>query len=552
MPSPSKPAAAHSGHRNDGVGARDGAEPACGEARVVDRERVIVWAPRGRDAARIMGMLRRHQIAAELCSCAAELAAALDNAGCAVIAQEALNRDNLTAIEGELRRQQAWSDFPFILLARESARGRSVGGAWQALGNVTVLERPRSRSLLTAVGAALRARRRQYEAAQAMAHRDQFLAMLGHELRNPLAAITLATEAERQRQASGERGPPDERSHDIIARQARHLSRLVDGLLDVARVTTGKVVLERVVLDVNHVLEDCVQSFGLRAREGAIELSVVPWPEPLLVRGDRVRLDEVLCNLLCNAIDYSPRHGRVQVSARAEGGACVIEVRDGGIGISEQMLPRVFDVFVQAEVPLDRSRGGLGIGLTVVRSLVEQHGGRVSARSEGLGKGSSFSIELPLQGEGAEPSAPSSRLSSDALLPISVLVVEDNDDLLEMTRDILAGFGCDVSIARDGPSGLERLRQLRPAVAFIDIGLPGLDGYSVARETRVAAIGAPWLVALTGYGQPEDRERALAAGFDQHLTKPVSIAALRRAVEYACKAGPIQRSHRPARGLETR
>lgn len=516
-------------------------EPGRGGERVIDRERVMVWAPGGRDAAQIMSMLRRHQIAAESCSSASDLAAALHSAGCAVIAQQALNRDSLRAIESQLRQQQAWSDFPFILLARESSRGRSGGDAWQALGNVTVLEPPtRSRSLLTAVAAALRARRRQYEAEQAIAHRDQFLAMLGHELRNPLAAITLATEAERKRQASNG-GEPS--SHDIIARQARHLSRLVDDLLDVARVTTGKVVLNRVVLDVNHVLERCAQSLHLRAREGDIELSVVPCPEPLLVRADRVRLDEVVCNLLCNAIEYSPRLGRVQLRARAENGVCVIEVQDGGIGISEQMLPRVFDLFTQAEVPLDRSRGGLGIGLTVVRSLVEQHGGRVSARSDGLGKGSTFSVELPLLEESGETCAPSSRLPSDAPLPISVLVVEDNDDLLEMTRDIIAGFGCDVSIARDGPSGLEQLHQLRPTLAFIDIGLPGLDGYSLAREVRSAALGEPWLVALTGYGQPEDRERALAAGFDQHLTKPVSVTALRRAVEYASKGRPTQRPH---------
>jgi signal transduction histidine kinase/CheY-like chemotaxis protein len=540
-----QPANANSGDRVEcGAAAPDGAVASWGSGRggaaELDRERVLVWAPRGRDAARILGWLRRHHIAAEACSSTRELAAALASAGCAVVAQEALDRDGLKAIEAQLERQQPWSDFPFILLGRSSARGRSAGGAWQTLGNVTVLERPtRPRSLLTAVSAALRARRRQYAAEQAIGHREQFLAMLGHELRNPLAAITLATEAERQRQASGACAPPDPRSHEIIARQARHLSRLVDDLLDVARVTTGKLVLERVVVDMNHVLERCAQSFALRASEGGVELSVVPWPGPLLVRGDRVRLDEVLCNLLCNAIEYSPRQRRVQLGARAADGLCVIEVRDEGVGISAQMLPHVFDLFVQADVPLDRSRGGLGIGLTVVRRLVEQHGGRVHARSEGLGKGCAFSFELPLLEENAEPTAPSSRFASEAApLPISVLVVEDNDDLLEMTRAVLAGFGCDVSVARDGPSGLERLRQWQPALAFIDIGLPGLDGYSIAREVRSATGEAPWLVALTGYGQPEDRQRALAAGFDEHLTKPVSVAALRGAVEYASRLRP--------------
>jgi signal transduction histidine kinase len=498
-----------------------------------ERERVMVWAPSGRDGSLIIGLLERHQIRAQSCSSAVELAAALDVAGCAVVAQEALRRESIATIEAALRRQPPWSDFPFILLAFKPPPGRSASKAWQALGNVTVLERPtQSRSLLTAVGAALRARRRQYEAEQAILHRDQFLAMLGHELRNPLAAISLATEAELERdKRSSAEGCP--RRHEIIARQARHLSRLVDDLLDVARVTTGKVVLNQTVLDMNCVLERCIQAVAISARESRIEVASVPWTEPLFVSGDPVRLEEVLNNLISNAIKYSPAHTRVEVSLRAEAGRCVMAVKDQGIGISVEMLPRVFDLFAQAEVALDRSRGGLGIGLTIVKSLVELHGGQVSAESPGLFKGSTFSVRLPLLDTSVEAGAPSSRLSPGAPLPVSVLVIDDNDDLLEMTKEVLEGFGCDVSTAHDGPSGLERLEQVRPALAFIDIGLPGLDGYALARKVRSSAPEGPWLVALTGYGQPEDRERALAAGFNRHLTKPVSVAALRRAVEEA-------------------
>jgi signal transduction histidine kinase/CheY-like chemotaxis protein len=505
----------------------------------VERERVMLWAPNERDRGLIIGLLERHEITAQVCGSVGELAAALDNAGCAVIAQEALGADNLRTIEEELRRQPPWSDFPFIVLALESPPGRSASGAWQVLGNVTVLERPiRSRSLLTAVGAALRGRRRQYEAAQAILHRDQFLAMLGHELRNPLAAISLATEAERLKEAEGLRdgtsaGDAPGRGHDIIARQARHLSRLVDDLLDVARVTTGKVVLNQVVLDLNRVLERGVQGVAMTACARQIEIACAPWREALLVYGDSVRLEEVLDNLLSNALEYSPPHTRIEVSARAEGDSCVLAVTDHGIGISAEMLPRVFDLFAQADVSLDRSRGGLGIGLTVVKSLVELHGGHVSAASDGPCKGSTFSIKLPRLDASAEPSAPSSRLLPGAPLGVSVLVVEDNDDLLETTKAVLEGFGCDVATARDGVSGLERLKQLRPALAFVDIGLPGLDGYALARQARGSAADGPWLVALTGYGQPEDRERALAAGFNQHLTKPVSVTALRRTVEEA-------------------
>jgi signal transduction histidine kinase/DNA-binding NarL/FixJ family response regulator len=510
----------------------------------------MIWTPRERDSASIAALLERHGVAVERCHSAHDLAGAITQAGCAIVAQEALAAHDVALLEHALRAQPAWSDFPFILLALKPAPDGPASHAWQALGNVAVLERPaRSRSLLAAVAAALRARRRQYEAEQAIVHRDQFLAMLGHELRNPLAAIALATEAERQKNAATTDAALAGRSADvisIISRQARHLTRLVDDLLDVARVMTGKVVLNLAVVDLNDVLERGLQSHALSARERGIELVGVPWPAPVCVRGDVVRLEEVLSNLLANAIEYCPAKARVEAALRPDGERCVLSVRDNGAGISPEMLPRVFDLFAQGEVSLDRSRGGLGIGLTIVKGLIELHGGSVSAHSDGPGTGSTFSVQLPRLDESAEPTAPSSRhVPSAPLAPLPVLVVDDNSDLLEMTREVLEGFGCDVSIARDGPSGLERLREIGPRLAFIDIGLPGLDGYQLAREVRAADVRSrdaqrPWLVAMTGYGQPKDRERALAAGFDRHLTKPVSVAALRQAVEEAARALPAR------------
>ncbi len=486
-----------------------------------------MWAPQGRNAELAIQLLSRYGNRAVECASPEDIAAGLGNAGCALITQDALTRERLLVLEEAIRAQPSWSDFPFILLAPKPEPGRTQSPAWRVLGNVTVLERPtQSRTLLSAVDAALRARRRQYEMREAMQRRDQFLAMLGHELRNPLAAIALATETDQTPKDS-----PNRRQKDIIARQTRHLSRLVDDLLDVARVTTGKVVLNKTTVDLNEVLQRCVQGTELNARAASIELALSVAEGPLFVHGDVVRLDEIVSNLLSNAIKYSPPQSRVEVSTRVEGEQAVVEVKDVGIGISAAMLPRVFDLFAQAEVSLDRTQGGLGIGLTIVKSLVELHGGRVAAHSDGVG--SRFSVVLPLMSAAAPSSAPKSNRPPELPQCLPVLVVDDNADLLEMTKEVLEGFGCQVETANDGPSGLQRMNSFKPALAFIDIGLPGLDGYSLATEVRAVQTTRPWLVALTGYGQPEDRQRALAAGFDRHLTKPVSIAALRQAVEDA-------------------
>ncbi len=492
-----------------------------------DQELVLVWAPRGRDGTLACELLTRTGIPAKTCATVGELIARMNSVGCAVITAEALAgsaRDDLTAALAE---QPPWSDFPIVLFA---PRGVDLAdealAAVKLLGNVTILERPvHSATLVSAVVSALRGRRRQYEAREAIHRRDQFLAMLGHELRNPLAAIMLALETSPARLTD-----PGAKQRAIIDRQARHLARLVDDLLDVARVTSGKVRLQKAQLDLNDVAQRCVHGAELAARARSINLLARYAHDPLVVDGDLVRLEEVLNNLIGNAIKYSPEHATVEIRTSSEPGWCVVEIADTGIGIDPEMIGRVFDLFAQADSSLDRSQGGLGIGLTLVHSLVELHGGTVAASSAGLGHGSRFTVRIPVSTSVPQRSAgPHLSLVSDESA-LDVVVVEDNADLLEMTLDLLEAKGCVVRGCEDGATGLAAILAAPPTLALIDIGLPVLDGYQVASRIRAAGRADIFLVAMTGYGQPDDQQRARDAGFDLHLTKPVTMALLQKAI----------------------
>jgi PAS domain S-box-containing protein len=344
------------------------------------------------------------------------------------------------------------------------------------------------------------------EAESANRTKDEFLAMLGHELRNPLGAISSAAHV-LSRTASGSSATA--RASDIIGRQVQHLARIVDDLLDVSRVVAGKVVLRLQPVDLGDIARHVISVHTT----------------PTWISADPTRLEQVLTNLLANAVKYTPAGGEITVTVRRQGDQAILTVRDTGVGIRPELLPRVFDLFVQGDRSLERSAGGLGIGLTLVRQLVELHGGTVEAASAGPGRGSTFTVRLPIL---AAP--PESRDAARPAVPgpaRRVLVVEDNDDAREMLRNLLHLFGHEVHEACDGAAGIELARRLRPDAALIDIGLPGIDGYEVARRIR-GDVPAARLVALTGYGQPEDRERALAAGFDVHLVKPVDPEQLER------------------------
>ncbi|MGE0400330.1 MAG: ATP-binding protein [Kofleriaceae bacterium] len=495
-----------------------------------ESELVLVWAPRGRDGALTVRLLLRHGIVARECAGIDDLLHAVETAGCAVLTAETLTYERRDVLADRLAKQPPWSDFQLVLFApaRADVADRGLDEV-KSLGNVAILERPvQSGTLVTAVSSALRARRRQYEARDAIHRRDQFLAMLGHELRNPLGAITLALE-------TMPAGDGQTRQRAIIERQTRHLSRLVDDLLDVARVTSGKVRLEKHTIDLAEVVQRCLHSAELAAKTGGITLSFAKPATPMLVEGDLVRLEEVFNNLISNAIKYSATGSHVEVRARDDGDECVVDVTDEGIGIPTEMLPRVFDLFTQVEGSLARSQGGLGIGLTLARSLIDLHDGTIRATSAGLGKGSTFTVRLPRAAAGR-----AQRISQPiATAPESgmrVVLVEDNCDLLDMTRELLESCGCEVSTAPDGNLGLELLIAEQPDIAFVDIGLPGIDGFEIAERVRARANGHTYLVAMSGYGQPEDQQRALAAGFDRHLTKPVTADALREAMGTARRA----------------
>ena len=374
------------------------------------------------------------------------------------------------------------------------------------------------------------------ELREADRRKDDFLAMLAHELRNPLAPIRNALEVVRLR------GSPEEkvlaRALDAADRQVLHMTRLVDDLLDVSRITRGKVELRRLPLEVATLVEHAVQANEPILQQRRHALSVKVPPQAGRVLADPTRITQVFGNLLHNAAKYTDPGGEISVSTESAGGEIVVRFRDNGIGIRAEMLPRVFEAFVQVDSTSDRAQGGLGLGLTLVRRLVEMHGGTVSAHSQGPGRGSEFVVRLPLLGgdEGLSslteelPRAPGAaplRQGTNPLArhaPLSILLVEDNEDIRTTLRDLLELHGHLVAEAADGVRAVELVLGQKPQVALVDIGLPGLDGYRVAELVRAAAGGGAHtrLVALTGYGGAEDRRRALAAGFDAHLVKPIS------------------------------
>ncbi len=500
-------------------------------------DRVLLVAPTGRDAALAASALRPEQIRVTVCPDVARAVSELGSgAGALLVAMEALHPAGVQQLAQWIARQPAWSDLPVIVFTSASSRvepGVTLDRL-ASLGNVTLLERPlRRTTFVTVVRTALRARRRQYAARDvlmALEHevsaRDQFLAMLGHELRNPLSAIMMAL------QVMELRAPSNSRELGIVARQSTQLARIVDDLLDVARVTSGKIALHRGIVDLSSLVTKTLDALQPQAQKSGIALAWTVPPPGLRVMGDPVRLEQVLANLVGNALKYTPRGGHVRVELQHAGAEAILRVRDDGSGIAPDQLRRVFETFAQVETTLDRSRGGLGLGLTVARSLVAMHGGTIEAFSEGIGKGSEFVVRLPTAVGASEQRSPDEARGRDRRSR-RILVIEDGEDNRVALKAALEQMGHEVLDSADGVTGAETAIQRAPEVVLVDIGLPGLDGYEVARRIRAARGSRVLLVALTGYGQPEDRRSALAAGFDVHLTKPVELEALAAVIERA-------------------
>ncbi len=366
-------------------------------------------------------------------------------------------------------------------------------------------------------------------------NKDGFLAMLAHELRSPLGPIKNAAHL-----LGTVNGDDDvaivRRSQAIIERQVGHLARLVDELLDVARIQQGKIVLRREPLDLVQAVTDAVQSCEqiVRSQHHTITLDMPPATadfsaSSIMIDGDATRIEQIVVNLVTNAAKFTPPHGRIDVKVSLEGGAAVVRVRDNGVGLAPEMVRQVFEVFTQVEQTIARSQGGLGLGLKIVRELVELHGGTVEARSDGLGTGTEFIVRLPTleQRDQRPTSAPA--VSPAKSVAWRILVVDDSADNCEMMAMLLSAFGHDVDTAKDGEEAVQKALLTRPEIAFVDIGLPKLSGYDVATAIRKQPGGEQIvLIAISGYGQPEDKRKALAAGFDSHLTKPVSPDDLRQ------------------------
>ena len=391
----------------------------------------------------------------------------------------------------------------------KNAAGQIIGASKIARDISSQVEAEAERAMLFAREQAAR-----QEAEAANRTKDEFLAMLGHELRNPLGAISNAVHV---LERLGQPGDATAGARGILARQTLHLSRLMDDLLDIGRVMSAKIVLDRKPTDLYEVVESAVATLR---ESGKLERHVVTLGgAPVWIDTDATRIDQIVINLVTNALKFTPAGGSIRVQVTRTAGTAELRVEDNGVGIDPDLLPRVFDLFFQGRPPVERLQGGLGIGLTLVKRIAELHGGSVAAHSHGQGTGTAVIVRLPAIAPpmtGPEPRA----LPEGAAR--RVLIVEDNDDARETLRTLLELWHHTVSEAADGPSGIEAALRFQPDVAIIDLGLPGLDGYAVARYLRASAgTKRTRLVALTGYGAPKDERRAREAGFDDHLVKPV-------------------------------
>ena len=358
---------------------------------------------------------------------------------------------------------------------------------------------------------------------EADTRKDEFLATLSHELRNPLAPLRSSLEIVK-RLASV---PPSAAAAlEIMDRQLSHLVRLVDDLLEVSRITRGEVELRREHVRLDAAIHSAIETSEPVVRAGNHRLIVSLPDEPLLLDADPVRLAQIFGNLLNNAAKYSEKGGQIEVAARREGDAALVTIRDSGDGIAPEQLTKLFQIFTRGARSARRNQSGLGIGLALVRRLTEMHGGSVEAASEGVGKGSCFSVRLPLNVR--QVAVPKARGREHASIEsLSVLVVDDNRDAAESLAMLLRTAGADVQVAHDGPTALAEFERSEPHVVLLDIGMPGMDGYEVARRLReISRPDRVALVALTGWGQDEDRRRVREAGFDHHLVKPVDLASL--------------------------
>jgi signal transduction histidine kinase/ActR/RegA family two-component response regulator len=527
-------------------------------------ERVLLLAPTGRDAQMICKVLAEAGVATEACTDIDEFCRKMaDGAGAAFITEEALTTTAMNCLIEALAEQPPWSDFPLVLLTGNGDNATVNPRVLKTLGeagNVTLIERPtRIITLVSALHAALRARRRQYEvrehllaekraqeeralllqaAEAANRTKDEFLATMSHELRTPMTAILGWAQMLRSNKL---KDADFAHALEVVERNARAQTKLIDDLLDISRIITGKLRLDVRIVDLAAVIEAAVDSLRPTAGARAIRLHALLDPQAGPVSGDTDRLQQVVWNLVSNAIKFTPKGGRVQVLLARVNSHVEITVSDSGKGISAEFLPHVFDRFRQADGSTTRVQGGLGLGLSIVRQLVELHGGTVSVESPGEGQGATFIVQLPLMAtRRSDPNASERRRhphdGSDtsfecppSLTGLRVLIVDDEPDTRGLLRKVLEGCDSEVMTAGSVAEALEAIAQWKPDVLISDIGMPGEDGYQLIAKMRALEAGTADripAIALTAYARVEDRVRALNAGFQVHIPKPIEPAEL--------------------------
>jgi signal transduction histidine kinase/CheY-like chemotaxis protein len=474
--------------------------------------RIVICAPTGRDAALTAKVLASVGIHSIVCAGNQALMEQLPlGAGALLLVEEVVSGGAMRPLADYVASQPTWSDIPILLLTRSGADSLDVQRAVEHLGNVTLVERPvRTIALITAAQSAIRARERQYQVRDADKRKDEFLATLAHELRNPLAPIRTSMGILMHLH-------PDSadvtRLCSVVDRQVSHLTRLVDDLLDVARITSGKVMLKRAPVALSSILNHAVEISGSGMEAKRHRLDVEKPEQDHMLDADQARVVQSVANLLVNAAKFTPAGGRIMLRAEVEGAVVTFRVRDNGIGLEPASLSGIFELFAQTVVP-GEAPAGLGIGLSLARQFAEMHGGTLSAHSEGLGRGSEFVLTLPVLVEGAPTLVPAAA-GQDARqrsLPKKVLVVDDNVDAADTLQSLLDMDGFTATVAYDG--------------------IAGLNGYDAARMIRrQPGSQHVTLIALTGWGQSNDRKRASEAGFDHHLVKPVDYNTLLKCLQ---------------------
>jgi signal transduction histidine kinase/CheY-like chemotaxis protein len=506
----------------------------------VDR-RLLFLATTARDGATTQALLSPVGVHVDVCRTFADLLRETAiGAGALLLPEEMATSEHTAALKPLLDDQPPWSDLPILLLTRPGADSAEAADAVRLLGNVTLLERPlRVTTLVSAVRTALRARQRQCQMREYLTQRaasedalrvadqrkDEFLATLGHELRNPLSPLLTAVHLLK---TAGLTDPVAVRVNAVMERQIRHLVRLVDDLLEVSRITRGLIEMQREYVDVATIVQAAIDTTRPLLDAAGHVLTVEFPPERVIVYGDVVRLTQVFSNLLTNAAKYTDAGGQIAIRLRKQGERAIVTVRDNGIGIAPEQLTAVFDMFTQVDRSNRRAQGGLGIGLTLVKSLVAMHDGRVEAHSDGPGRGSEFVLDLPvLDRRAAGPPAGSAPLKP--FPKRRILIVDDNKDAAETLGELLTALGATVSVAHSGRAALDALDVFEPDSVVLDIGMPGMDGYQVAQRIRASARHQDVLIiALTGWGQDQDHRRSEAAGIDHHVVKPPDIDKLRQ------------------------